>query len=97
MPPLPTIFPSLPWEILEIIITVVAALGAILLTYGIFLKVEKRQDVIIFIGAFCLLIYALFIGNLLFIIAMAGLSLASLVEFIEIILRKVDGFNDSKK
>lgn len=97
MPPLPSIFPSLPWDILEIIITVVAALGTILITYGIFLKVEKRQDVLIFIGSFCLLIYALFIGNMIFIIAMTGLSLASLVEFIEIILGKIEGFNDKKK
>lgn len=85
MPPLPTLLPSLPWDKLEIIITVIAALGAILLTYGIFLKTEKRQDIILLIGALCLLIYALYIGNLLFTIAMSGLALATFVEFIEIV------------
>ena len=86
IPPLPSMLPTLPWQTLEVMITVVAALGAILITYGVFLKTEKRQDIITFIGAFCLLIYAIFIGNLLFTIAMIGLFLASFVEFIEIIL-----------
>ena len=84
MPPLPSILPNLPWQALEIIITVVAGLGAILLTYGIFLKTEKRQDVVLLIGGFCLIVYALYIGNLLFTIAMGGLMLATLVEVIEI-------------
>jgi len=84
MPPLPFLLPNLPWQILEIIIIVVAGLGAILLTYGIFLKTEKRQDVILLLGSFCLIIYALYIGNLLFTIAMGGLMLATLVEVIEI-------------
>lgn len=86
MPPLPSLFPSLPWQILQIIIAIVAALGAILITYGVFLKTEKRQDVILFIGSFCLLIYALYIGNTIFIIAMTGLMLASFVEFMEILV-----------
>ncbi|MFH1790204.1 MAG: hypothetical protein ABH832_04030 [bacterium] len=86
MPPLPSIFTTLPWAPLEIIITVVASLGAILITYGIFLKTEKRQDVVLLIGSLCLLIYALFIGNILFTIAMAGLGMASFIEFIEILI-----------
>ena len=86
MPPLPILLPSLPWQYLETIITVVAALGAILITYGVFLKTEKRQDVTTFIGAFCLLIYALYIGNALFTIAMTGLSLACFIEFVEILV-----------
>jgi hypothetical protein len=86
MQPLPTLLPTLPWQSLEVTITVIAALGAILLTYGVFLKTEKRQDIILFIGSFCLLIYALYIGNTVFTIAMIGLGLASFVEFIEILL-----------
>ena len=86
MQPLPTLLPSLPWQSLEVIITIIAALGAILLTYGVFLKTEKRQDVVLFIGSFCLLIYAMYIGNTMFTIAFAGLGLASFVEFIEILL-----------
>ncbi|MFH1291941.1 MAG: hypothetical protein ABIH87_01970 [bacterium] len=86
MPPLEILLPSLPWETLEIIISVVAGLGAILITYGIFLKTEKRQDIILFMGAFGLLIYALYIGNVLFAVAMTGLMLASFIEFIEILI-----------
>jgi len=86
LPPLSTLLPTLPWATLEVAITVIAALGAILITYGVFLKTEKRQDVITSIGAFSLLIYALYIGNILFTIAMTGLFLASLIEFIEIVL-----------
>lgn len=86
MPPLPSLFPSLPWQSLQTIIIIVAALGALLLTYGVFLKTEKRQDIILFIGSFCLLIYALYIGNTIFIIAMTGLMLASFIEFIEILV-----------
>ena len=86
IPPLPTLLPTLPWQSLEVVVTIVAALGAILITYGVFLKTEKRQDVVTFLGAFALLIYALYIGNLLFTIAMSGLFLASFIEFIEIVL-----------
>lgn len=86
MSPLPLLLPSLPWQILQTIIIIVAALGAILITYGVFLKTEKRQDIILFIGSFCLLNYALFLGNAIFIIAMTGLMLASLIEFIEIVI-----------
>ena len=85
MPPLPSIFPTLPWQTLQIVITTVAAMGAILITYGVFLKTEKRQDIVLFIGSFCLLIYALYIGNIIFIISMTGLMMASFVEFIEIL------------
>jgi len=86
MPPLPSLFPSLPWQSLQTIITIVAVLGALLITYSIFLKTVKRQDVILFIGSFCLLIYAFYIGNTIFIIAMTGLMLASFIEFIEILI-----------
>lgn len=80
----------LEWCVPEVPCTTVAlmyimgAIGAILLAYGVFLEQERRQDLVTMIGALCLLVYALYIGNKLFMIAMAGLALASLVEFIEI-------------
>jgi len=86
MQPFPTIFQTLPWSTIEIIVHIVAGLGAILLTYGVFLKIEKRQDITLFIGAFCLLIYSLYIGNNLFAIAMVGLMASSFIEFIEILI-----------
>ena len=78
-------FPYLPTSSLtETLVYVVGALGAILLTYAIFLDVEKRQDLVMLIGAACLLVYALFVHNLIFAVAMAGVALASIFEFVEI-------------
>lgn len=81
-----SIFPILPTNTVELMVYIVAALGAVLITYGVFLETERRQDLVFFVGAFCLFVYALYIGNRVFMIAMIGLGLASLVEFIEIIL-----------
>lgn len=63
---------------------IVAALGAVMLVYGVFLEEERRQDLVTMIGAMALFVYALYIGNKLFMIAMGGLAVASLVEFVEI-------------
>ena len=78
--------PNLPWPILDIIMNVVAGLGAILLTYAIFLEAERRQDAIFVIGASCLLVYALWIGNKIFSLAMAGVAIGAFIELIEIML-----------
>ena len=77
--------PQIPTDTSEILIYVIAGLGIILLTYGIFLETEKRQDLVFLIGSACLLIYAIYIDNLIFMIAMSGIFLASLVEFAEIL------------
>lgn len=80
----------LEWCIPEIPCTSVAliyiagALGAVMLIYGVFLEQERRQDLVKMIGAAALFVYALYIGDKLFMIAMGGLALASLVEFVEI-------------
>ncbi len=68
----------------EIVVSVVAGLGAILLAYAVFLEIERRQDLVMFIGSACLFVYALFIGNKIFMVATAGIGIASLVEFLEI-------------
>jgi len=60
-------------------------LGLILIIYGIFLERERRQDIVIMLGALCLLDYAIYIKNTIFIIAMAGIAVASLIELIEIL------------
>ena len=85
MPPLSSFLTFLPIPLFDAVTNVVAVLGTILITYAIFLEKEKRQDAIFLIGALCLLVYALWIGNLIFTIAMSGLTLASLIEMIEII------------
>lgn len=83
---LTNIFPNLPVSTLETIIYIVAALGIILITYGVFLETERRQDLVFLIGALCLFVYALYINNRIFMIAMGGFAFASLVEFVEIYL-----------
>lgn len=83
---LQSLFPNLPVMTSEILVSVVAGLGAILLAYAVFLEIERRQDLVMFIGSACLFVYALFIGNKIFMIATAGLGLASLVEFLEILI-----------
>lgn len=88
MGPLTEIFPILPQTPLEITVSVVAILGAILMIYGIFLEIERRQDAVFVIGSGALLVYALWIGNLVFAIAMGGFFIASFIEFIEIVLGK---------
>lgn len=84
MPPLAEIFPTLPWPATAIILNVIAGLGAILVTYAIFLEAERKQDAVMFVGAAFLFIYAYWIGNKIFMVATAGVFIASLVEFIEI-------------
>ena len=86
MPPLSSFLPSLPWNALEIILNVLAGLGAVMVTYAIFLEAERKQDTVLAIGSACLLIYALWIGNMIFTVAMAGIFLASFVELIEILM-----------
>lgn len=82
---LETWFPYLPTSSLaETLIYVVGGLGAIMLTYAIFLDVESRQDLVMLLGATGLLVYALFLHNLIFAVAMAGVAIASIFEFVEI-------------
>ncbi|PIT86257.1 MAG: hypothetical protein COU33_04165 [Candidatus Magasanikbacteria bacterium CG10_big_fil_rev_8_21_14_0_10_43_6] len=66
------------------LIYITGALGAVLLIYGVFLEQERRQDLVKMIGAAALFVYALYTGDKLFMIAMGGLAIASLVEFVEI-------------
>jgi len=82
---LENLLPELPTTY-DTIIYLVALAGILLLVYGIFLETEKRQDLVFLVGAACLFVYALIISNLIFMLAMGGLFLASLVEFIEILL-----------
>jgi hypothetical protein len=83
---LDSLFPTLPTSLTETIVYVVAFLGALLLSYGVFLEVERRQDLVFFLGASCLLVYAVYIGSLIFVIAMGAFALNSMIEFIEILV-----------
>lgn len=82
------IFSTLPWPMLDVIMNVVAGLGAVMLTYGIFLEAERHQDGVFVIASACLLAYAVWIGNKIFSLAMGGLLVGSFIEFVEIIFSK---------
>ncbi len=84
--PFANLFSSLPWPLLDIIINVVGGLGAIILTYGVFLEAERSQDAVFIVASACLLVYALWIGNKIFSLAMAGLLVGSCIELIEIMV-----------
>ena len=91
-------FLNLPNSLSELLIYIAAGLGALLITYAIFLEPERRQDLVMFVGAACLFVYALYIGNTIFMIATAGLGLASIIEFIEIYFGLLKhGKNELKK
>lgn len=79
-------FPILPTSPIEIIIHVVAFLGILLLSYGVFLEAERRQDLVFLLGAACLLVYAIYIKNLVFVLAMGAFGLNATIEFIEILV-----------
>jgi len=83
---LQSLIPNLPASLIELLVYVVAYLGAVLLVYGLFLEVERRQDLVFALGAAALFVYALYIGNGIFMVAMGGLFLASIIEFVEIML-----------
>ncbi len=83
---LESVFPVLPSSITEILVYVSAFLGILLLSYGVFLEAERRQDLVFFLGASCLLVYAIYISNVIFVIAMGAFALNSMIEFIEILV-----------
>ena len=81
---------------------VVDVSGTLLLTYGVFLEAERRQDAVFIIASGCLLVYALWIDSKIFALAMSGLIIGSWIELIEIIRGKhhhvctVDGNKEIK-
>jgi len=82
---LTNLFSTLPWPLIDVVMNVVAGLGAVMLTYGIFLEAERHQDGVFVIASACLLVYALWIGNKIFSLAMAGLMIGGLIELVEIL------------
>jgi Ca2+/Na+ antiporter len=80
-----SLFPGLPWDTIVIAINMVAVAGATLHIYGVFLEKEKRRDIVFIVGGVCLFIYALWIKNNIFMLAMGGFVLGSLIELLEIL------------
>ena len=83
---LDALLPQIPTNFIETIIYIGAILGVILVVYSQFVERENRRDLIRMIGAVGLLVYALFIFNLVFMLVAGGIFLAALAEFVEIML-----------
>jgi len=86
MPAFLNFLPNMP--LVDTVIYIVAISGILLLTYGVFLEAERRQDAVFMIASACLLVYSLWIGNKIFSLAMAGLFIGSLIELVEILSGK---------
>lgn len=78
--------PDFHGNINEILIHIVALIGIVLLPYAVFLEQVHRKDLVRLLGASCLLAFAIYKGQTVFVIAMGAVALASLVEFTEIML-----------
>ncbi len=76
------------WTLPQILVYVVGFVGTILLSYSVFLEEERRQDLICMVGAVAMIPYCIWIGNLLFLITMAGIAITSAIEFVEIVTGK---------
>ena len=63
-----------------------AGIGVLVLVYSVFLEQAHRKDLVQLFGACCLLGYAIYQGEKIFILAMGGIALASVIEFTEIFL-----------
>ncbi len=71
---------------IDLVVHIVAILGAVLLTYSVFLEAERRQDFVFLLAGVCLLVYAIWLQNTILIIAFAGFAAASLFELVEILV-----------
>jgi hypothetical protein len=80
------IIPTLPASPSEWFILLGGILCSILLMYAVFIEQEHRQDLMRLLGTGGLFWYAVYINNLIFMIAMAGIAIASAIEFVEIYL-----------
>lgn len=81
---LDNIIPQLPTSSSELIIYIIAGLGAIMVVYSQFVEKENRRDEIRSIGALGILLYAYSVFNLVFMLVAGGIFLAALIELIEI-------------
>jgi lipid-A-disaccharide synthase-like uncharacterized protein len=71
---------------IDLVVHIVAILGAVLLMYGVFLEAERRQDFVFLLAGACLMVYVVWLHNTILIIAFAGFTAASLFELVEILV-----------
>ena len=76
--------PTLPTSIPLTLLYVVAGIGVVLMIYSQFVEAEHWRDVIRLVGSVALLFYAVYIRDSIFILVSLGITIASLIELIEI-------------
>lgn len=72
------------WPIEITVFNIIGFMGALALIYSVLLEAEKHQDAVIVVASASLFVYALFIGNKLFMFATAGIFLVAGRELIQI-------------
>lgn len=77
---------TIPQTLPEMLIYIIAGIGAVLLIYSVFLEQVHRKDLVQLLGACCLLSYAIYANQKIFMLAMGGIAIASVIEFLEIYL-----------
>ncbi len=78
--------PDFQGNVIEILMHIFALIGIFFLAYSVFLEQVHRKDLVMLLGSFCLLCFALYKEQTVFIVAMSAVCLASIVEFAEIML-----------
>jgi len=61
----------------------IGILGLILITTGVITKKRKKQDILYIMGGLCLIIYSIFIRDLIFIILQVIFTLATIADLIK--------------
>jgi lipid-A-disaccharide synthase-like uncharacterized protein len=59
-------------------------IGLLIISVAIWIKNEKRQDVLFILGGLCLLIYSISIKNIIFSVLQIVFIISSLIELIKI-------------
>ena len=69
---------------MDITFKIIGALGLILITIGVIVKNEKKQNWYFIVGGTCLEIYSIYIGDLIFIILQAIFTLATAYDLLRL-------------
>jgi len=58
--------------------------GLLLISYGLWIQREKRQNIVFMIGGACLLAYSIFLGDIIFVLLQCVFIISALLEFIKL-------------
>ena len=59
-------------------------IGLLLISYGLWMKNEKRQDLIFILGGISLLVYSIYINDVIFIVLQIIFTISALIELIRL-------------